>query len=78
MGMEGLDAWITGNYGEDGWITEVCPKCGANSEDFIELGGDCPQIEDYDWECHECGALLHERDLMNEREWVADNDPRIP
>ena len=54
----------------------VCPRCGCSSEDFAELGDGNPEIPDddgttYDWECP-CGALLHDSDLVSERDYAAD------
>lgn len=76
MGMEGLDAWITGHWGQDAFPEMVCPKCGANSEDFYEFGNGNPEMEDYDYQCRECDAFLYDDDLVSRREWVVDNDPR--
>ena len=63
-GMEGLDRWITGNYGGDQFKDVVCPHDGTASEDMGEL--------DHGWQCPTCDRILADDDLITLEAYVRD------
>lgn len=46
----------------------VCPHCGATSEDFIDIHEE-QWADEFDWECHQCGELLTDDDIVTSKEW---------
>ena len=52
--MRGLDAWITGNWGDDHPDNQLCPECGRDGDHHCEKCG-CCEAEGTCWECdHTC------------------------
>lgn len=69
MGMEGLDAWITGHYGEDQYDDLFCPECGTNvdTSGYSEVSGYF-RTGVFIYKCDCCDAFVQDGEWLNKSE----------